>query len=186
MRFAHSFCSLRSRARGALFLSGVSEQSARQNFCGVAKKPCSDFHADRSKTVAAKARGALFLRGVSERSERQNFLIAYNLPRTAKNTCAKNHDDRSNDATRRGIHTNPQTNKPMSFYDMMLPSPPTTLPARSGDPATDSVYGPMPVASGVILLRPGQLRDLCTLRASRAGFMQASCPTPLISTLPQL
>ena len=130
VRFAHSFCSLRSRAftralcalvllaslafffaRGALFLSGVSERSARQNFCGVAKKPCSDFHADRSKTVAAKARGALFLRGVSERSERQNFLIAYNLPRTAKNTCAKNHDDRSNDATRRGGHTNTHTNK---------------------------------------------------------------------------
>ena len=89
----------------------------------MAKKPCSDFHADRSKTVAAKARGALFLRGVSERSERQNFLIAYNLPRTAKNTCAKNHDDRSNDATRRGKHTNKQThkqtNKPMSFYNMI-------------------------------------------------------------------
>ena len=88
-----------------------AKRSARQNFCGVAKKPCSDFHADRSKTVAAKARGALFLRGVSERSERQNFLIAYNLPRTAKNTCAKNHDDRSNDATRRGKHTNTQTNR---------------------------------------------------------------------------
>jgi len=112
VRFAHSFCSLRSRARRAFSERRErAKRSAQQNFCGVAKKPCSDFHADRSKTVAAKARGALFLRGVSERSERQNFLIAYNLPRTAKNTCAKNHDDRSNDATRRGGHTNTHTNK---------------------------------------------------------------------------
>ena len=45
----------------------------------MAKKPCSDFHADWSKTAAARAhgaRGALFLSGVSERSEARDKIFA--------------------------------------------------------------------------------------------------------------
>ena len=77
--------------------------------CGASRRHTLRYS---SRTGCCRPAARCFCARVSERSERQNFLIAYNLPRTAKNTCAKNHDDRSNDATRRGKHTNTQTHKP--------------------------------------------------------------------------